>query len=91
VSSILPFIAIHTEVTCSAAFAYPKEISEHPECEKRKLTTMGNNMRPMNGFGILYRSAVSSIDATTVDIKILNFAPVKRESKTDDSRRKKML
>ena len=48
-------------------------------------------MRPINGFGILYRSAVSSIDATTVDIKILNFAAIKRENKTDNSRRKKML
>ena len=59
-------------MTCSAAFAYPREISE---CEKgyyiKKLTTIGNNMRPMKGLGILYRSAVSSIDATTVNIKKL--------------------
>ena len=48
-------------------------------------------MRPMNGFGILYRSAVSSIDATTVDIKVLNFAVVKKVNKTDNSRRKRML
>jgi hypothetical protein len=29
------------------------------------LTTMGRRMRPMNVFGISYRFAVSSIDATT--------------------------
>lgn len=48
VNSILPFIAIQTEVTCSAALA-----------------TRGNKIKPMNGLGILYRSAVSSMEATT--------------------------
>jgi hypothetical protein len=37
VSSILPFIAIHTDVTCSAAFAYQKE-SRHVSGRERKTT-----------------------------------------------------
>ena len=48
VNSILFFIAIQTEVTCSAAFE-----------------TSGNKIKPMKGLGMLYRLAVSSIDATT--------------------------
>ena len=48
VSSILSFIAIQMEVTCSAA-----------------LETRGNKIKPMKGLGILYRSAVSSMEATT--------------------------
>lgn len=48
VNSILSFIAIQMEVTCSAA-----------------LETRGNNIKPMKGLGMLYRSAVSSIEATT--------------------------
>jgi len=48
VNSILFFIAIQMEVTCSAALA-----------------TRGNKIRPMKGFGMLYRSAVSSMEATT--------------------------
>ena len=48
VNSILFFMAIQIDVTCSAALA-----------------TRGNKIKPMKGFGMLYRSAVSSIEATT--------------------------
>jgi len=36
-----------------------------------ELTTMGSNIMPMNAFGIEYRSAVSSIDATTANIRYI--------------------
>ena len=68
VSSILFFIAIHTEVTCSAAFAYKWRSvrTGYGETWRGKIrTTMGRRIRPMNGLGMWYRSAVSSMDATT--------------------------
>ena len=65
VSSILSFIAIHTEVTCSAAFACATSQVKPREEMRVVLTTMGRRMRPMNAFGISYLVAVSSIDATT--------------------------
>ena len=67
-SSILFFNAIQTEVTCSAAFAYQIDVNSYRMIRERvmnRLTTMGNRIRPMKGFGMWYRSAVSSIDATT--------------------------
>jgi hypothetical protein len=65
VSSILSFIAIHTEVTCSAAFACATSQVKLREVTRVILTTIGRRMRPMNVFGIAYLFAVSSIDATT--------------------------
>lgn len=44
---------------------------------------MGNNMSPMNGFGIWYLSAVSSIDATTV---IMNLKRLDSIGKRDNGR-----
>ena len=55
VSSILPFIAIHTDVMCSAAFAwFDLSIRDglHRSHENRR-TTMGRRTRPMKGFGTL--------------------------------------
>jgi len=68
VSSILPFIAIQTDVTCSAAFA-----------------TIGNSIIPMKAFGIEYRSAVSSIDATTVKTQNINAAVGRDREQANDN------
>ena len=67
VSSILFFIAIHTEVTCSAALAYHARGDQQSSVNwgKSALTTMGSRISPMNGLGMWYRVAVSSMDATT--------------------------
>lgn len=37
----------------------------HPDVYQDGLTTIGSRIRPMKFFGIEYRSAVSSMDATT--------------------------
>lgn len=65
VSSILPFIAIQTAVTCSAALAYDKYERRWKHAASRIRTTMGIRIRPMKGFGRPYLSEVSSMEATT--------------------------
>jgi hypothetical protein len=39
-----------------------------------KHTTIGRRINPMNGFGTLYRSANSSMEATTVIGNVLGYA-----------------
>ena len=71
VNSILSFIAIQTEVTCSAA-----------------LETRGNRIKPMKGLGMLYRSAVSSMEATT-NAKVGTMNEEKRSRSTHGSQQRK--
>jgi hypothetical protein len=70
VSSIWFFIAIQTEVVCSAALACnhgnAKWVRGLDKKKAELLTTIGSKIKPMKGFGTWYRSANSSMEATTL-------------------------
>ena len=45
----------------------------------KKHTTIGRRINPMNGFGTLYRSANSSMEATTVIENVLGYAEFRQK------------